>query len=214
MRRNVIIAVAAAVAVVLLFWFFLIKPKGADIRDVNNKIEEARTTERQLRLSLQRLEEARRSTTATQAKLAKFQLLLPPTPDLPTFIRQVQAAANADGIELRSIAPSPPAPLGGAAAASGIQEISVNLQVIGGFFRMESFLARLEDLQRVLEVRSISLAPTTDKITGEFTLQSTITLTMYVVAPGARASAVRTQTRSTPRATASPTASPSPRSTS
>lgn len=197
MRRQILIAIAAAVAVVLLFTLLLIKPKLGQIKEVNDKIETAEGRETDLRLSLRQLEQARRDAPATQAELAKFQLLLPPTPDLPTFIRQLQAAANADGIDLQSIAPSPPTSLGGGPGAKGPQEvvgvqtINVNLQVLAGFFRLESFLARLEDLQRVVEVRSISISPQVDEVTGETVLQSTITLTMYVAEPGARVAAPR-----------------------
>lgn len=211
MRRNLIAVIAGGVVLMLLFWFVLIKPKISDISRVNDKIEEAQRSEGVLRNSLRQLQEARQNNAATQARLAKLQLLLPNNADLPTFILAVQAAANADGIDLRSIAPSPPSPIEG---ATGIDSVSVTLQVSGGFFRMESFLARLEDLQRVVEVRSVSLAPAADALTGEFTLQGTITMMMYVVQPGARAP-VATTNRATPRATASPSpsASPSPGAT-
>ncbi len=201
-----ILIVVAGLVVSVLSYFVLIKPKVADIKSVNDTIEEAQRRERTLRNSLRQLQEADRNKAATQAKLAKLELALPQTPDLPTFIRQVQAASNAAGIDLRSIAPAPPVSIEG---ATGIDQISVTLQVAGGFFRMQDFLARLEDLQRVVEVRSVSMAPATDPVTGEFTLQGTVTLVMYIVQPGARATAVRPTTPTTaPTATASPTASP------
>jgi Tfp pilus assembly protein PilO len=204
MRRNIILIVVGGLVVSLLFYFVLITPKIKDISAVKDKIEEAQRRERTLRNSLRQLQEADRNKAATQAKLAKLELALPQTPDLPAFIRQVQAASNAAGIDLRSIAPSPPSAMEG---STGIEQITVTLQVSGGYFRMQDFLARLEDLQRVVEVRSVSLAPGTDEITGEFSLQGTITMAMYVVQTGARAAAVRP---TTPRGTASPTATASP----
>jgi Tfp pilus assembly protein PilO len=206
-----IVAVVAAVVVVMLFWIVLIKPKSNEVGQVNKKVEDANSQGQKLRLQLAQLQNAKDNAPATQAKLAKFELLLPPTPDLPTFIREVQAAANADGIDLQSIAPSPPSALasGTAAAATGptIETISVNLQVQGGFFRMESFLARLEDLQRVVQIKNLSMSPIRDKLTGELTLQSTITLTMYVVPVNATAAQVKkatTKTSPSPAPKASP----------
>lgn len=205
MRRQIFIAVGAAIALVILFSFVLIKPKLGQIKEVNVKVQEAERREKEIRLSLDRLRAARAAAPRTQAELAKFQLLLPSTPDLPTFIRQVQSAADADGVDLISIAPSPPAALGGpGSTATGVQVVSVNLQVVAGFFRLESFLSRLENLQRVVEVRSLGVSPQPDALTGETTLQSTITLTMYIVEPGARVPAV---SRS-PGATPSPSPSP------
>ncbi|MCA1834180.1 MAG: type 4a pilus biogenesis protein PilO [Actinomycetota bacterium] len=209
MRRNMIVAVVASIVVVLLFWIALISPKMKQVKEVNAKIAAAEDDEQQLRLTLRQLQQAKENAAATQAKLAQFQMLLPPTPDLPTFIREVQAAANADGIDLQSIAPTPPSTLSGAITGSAIQSISVTLQVQGGFFRMESFLARLEDLQRVVEVKNLSMSPLLDKLTGTTTLQSTVTMTMYVVPPGATAAEIKRTPATTGGAAASPAPSPS-----
>jgi Tfp pilus assembly protein PilO len=216
-RRQLLVAGAAAIVLVLVMVFVLIRPKSADIKAVNVKIEAAKKTEQDLRNTRRQLEQARADAPATQAELAKFTALLPPTPSLPGFIREVQAIANTEGVDLTSIAPSPPTALqapGGRAAVTGVQTISVNLNVVGGFFRMESFVARLEQLSRVVEVRSIAITPTTDQLTGAFTLQSTITLIMYVVQPGAVAPAGSIPAPSvTPTSSASPSPSPSPTAT-
>jgi Tfp pilus assembly protein PilO len=215
MRRQVLIAAGTAIVLALLLFFALIKPKVSDVAKVNVNIAAEKKTEQDLRLKRRQLEAARASAPATQAKLATFNALLPSTPDLATFIRQAQAAASREGVDLTSIAPSPPTPLqatGGKASIVGVETLSVNLNVVAGFFRLESFLSRLEDLPRVTEVRSLAVTPTTDQATGFFTLQSTITLTMYVVQPGAQAPAGSLPQPSvpSPAASASPSASPSP----
>lgn len=211
MRRQYLVAGAAALIIIVLMFFVLIKPKSGDIKSVNARIAAEQKTEQDLRAQRRQLEQARADAPATQAELAKFNALLPAQPALAVFIRQVQAIANREGIDLTSIAPSPPTALqapGGRAAVTGVQTISVNLNVVGGFFRLESFVARLETLARVVEVRSIAITPTTDQLTGAFTLQSTITLTMYVVQPGAQAPA-----GSIPVPSASVAPSPSPTGT-
>ena len=187
MRRQIAIALAAALAVVLLMLFVLIQPKSRQVGKVNQQITAAQQQEQSLRLQLQQLQNAKANATATQAKLATFDQLLPSTPDLATFIRELQSAANEDGVDLQSIAPSPPAALqiNGGGTATGVSTISVNLAVVAGFFRTESFLSRLENLQRVVEVRNISISGATDATTGAFVLQSTITLVTYVVQPNA-----------------------------
>jgi Tfp pilus assembly protein PilO len=198
---------------VALITLILIKPKLSSIKDVNTKIEAEKKTEQDLRNKRRALEASRANAPATTAELAKFEALLPQTPSLPAFIRQVQAAASREGIQLTSIAPSPPTALqaaGGRSAVTGVQTISVNLNVVGGFFRLESFLARLEDLPRVVEVRSLAVTPTTDQLTQAFTLQSTITLTMYVVQPGAQAPAGSLPVPTAPSASPSPSPSASP----
>jgi Tfp pilus assembly protein PilO len=212
MRRQIAVAVVAAVAVVLLLLFALIEPKSHQVGQVRQQVADAQRQEESLRLQLRQLENAKANATATEGVLATFNQLLPSTADLPTFIRIVQAAANADGVNLQSIAPSPPTTLQvtGGGTASGVNTISVNLSLSAGFFRLESFLSRLELLQRVVEVRNVSIAGATDPNTGAFTLQSTITLIMYVVQPNASVprGAIPAPPTPTPSASASPTSSP------
>lgn len=200
MTRRYLVAGAAALLVVVVFLLVFLNPKLGEIADVRDQIAGEQETRQSLQIKLEQLQNAERAAPATVARLAKFDRLLPPTPDLPALIRQLQGSATASGINLRSIAPSPPQPL---ANSTGISSISVTLQVQGGFFRLESFLARLEDLQRVAEVTSLAIAPVRAPETGIATLQSTITMRLYVVQPGGRVG---------PAPAASPSPTPTPRS--
>jgi Tfp pilus assembly protein PilO len=183
MIRRYVAAGAIAVVLVALFGLFLIKPKLAEITEVREQIATQRAQNQSLQIRLRQLDQAAQNAPATVARLALYDRLLPPTPDLPSLIRQLQGAATASGIELVSIAPGPPQTH---PEATGVEVVSVNLQIRGGFFRLESFLARLEDLQRVMEVTSIAIGPETDEATGLQSLTSTITTRMYVVQPNAR----------------------------
>lgn len=215
MRRQGIIGGVAIVVVIALFYVFLLRPVSADIGEVKEQITSAESEESTLRLQIVQLERARQNATEIAARLAKFDLLLPKTSDIPAFIRQVQEAADLSGISLASIAPSPPSPIAPgpgvppAVAGQGVFSLNVVLQISGGFFRLESFLQRLETLQRVVTVNNMSIAPTVDAETGLFSLQSTITLQMYLVNPNASPSG---QIVPSPSPTASPGATATPTS--
>lgn len=180
MMRRYALAAVAAVAIIAIFFLFLLSPKLKDISEVRDQIEQEQDEGQTLRNRLRQLQQAQRDEPTTRARLAVFDRLLPATPDLPSLIRQLQTASTASGVDLRSIAPSPPTALTGRA---GVQVVSCTVQVIGGFFRLQSFLTRLEELQRVVEVTSIAISPQTDAVSGLFTLGSTITMRMYVVQP-------------------------------
>ena len=182
MTRRYVLTAVAAVLIVAVFFLFLLSPKLKDISEVREQIETAQNESETLRNRLRQLQTAQRDEPTTRARLAVFDRLLPPTPELPSLIRQLQTAATASGIDLRSIAPSPPGALTG---RTGVQVVSVTIQVVGGFFRLQSLLTRLEELERVVEVTSIAISPQTDVVSGLFTLSSTITFRMYVVAPNA-----------------------------
>ncbi len=191
MKRQVVIGIVAAVAVTALFFVVLLKPVGTKISETKTKVEAAKAEAANLRLKIRQLQAAQRDAPAIAARLAKFDLLLPRTADIPTFIRQVQEAADLSDIDLTSIAPSPPAPITAgpgvdpATAGQGVFTLNVVLNVNGGFFRMRGFLQRMESLQRVLQINNIALSPVVDPNTGVSSLQSTITLQMFVVNPSA-----------------------------
>lgn len=199
-RRQLIVAGVVAVVVTALFFLFLLSPKLKDISKTRDDVQTARAEQDTLNAQLAHLKDVKKNAPETMAKLAALSQYVPPTPDLPGFIQQVQDAATASSIDLQSIAPSPPTDVSG---ATGVQSISVSLTVQGGFFRMEDFLSRLENLQRAVEVRSFSLAPQPSTISSELTLSSTITLTMFVATPNASARGAA----AAPAASASPSPS-------
>jgi Tfp pilus assembly protein PilO len=196
-RRQVILATAAAVIVTLLFFLILLKPKLNEVSKTKSDVEQARQQEQTLQVELQHLQAVRKNAPDTMAKLAALSQYLPSTPDLPGFIQLIQDAATQSGLDLQTIAPSTPATL---STATGVETIPVTLTAQGGFFRIEDFLARLENLQRVVEVRTINLTPTSSPLSSEVILTTTISLQMFVAQSNANASA----------GPAAPAASPSP----
>ena len=187
-----------------LFFFVLLKPKLNEISKIRSDVQTARAEEDALNTQLAHLRDVKKNAPETMAKLAALSQYVPATPDLPGFIQQVQNAATASTVDLQSIAPSPPADVNN---ASGVQAIAVTLTAQAGFFRIEDFLARLENLQRAVEVRAISLSPIPSPFSSELVLSSTISLTMFVAQPNANARGAV----SVPAASAS--ASPSPSTT-
>ncbi len=195
-RRQILVSAIAAVVVTVLFFVFILKPKLAEIADAQRDTEQAIDQESNLRTELARLESLRRQQPQIQAKLARLRAYLPPSPDLPGFIRLVQSAATSSGVDLASISPSQPSEL---PEARGISTITATLTVQGGFHRMTNLLSKLENLSRVVEVRSISLTPISEQ--GRTVLDGTIGLTMYVVADDAALTG-RAAPRPTPTAEA------------
>jgi Tfp pilus assembly protein PilO len=205
-RRQLLVAAVVAIVVTALFFLFLLKPKLNDISKTRSDVATARAEQDTLNTQLAHLQDVKKNAPATTAKLAALSQYIPATPDLPGFIQQVQDAATASSIDLQSIAPSPPAAI---TSSSGVETISVTLTCQAGFFRIEDFLAHLENLQRAVEVRAISLSPVQSQVSSELVLSTTISLTMFVAAPNASARGGAT----VPAPSASASASPSPSGT-
>ena len=206
-RRQLLIAGVTAVVVTALFFLFLLKPKLNEISNTRSDVATARAEQDTLNTQLAHLQDVKRNAPATTAKLAALSQFVPATPDLPGFIQQVQDAATASSIDLQSIAPSPPAAVTG---SSGVETISVTLTCQAGYFRIEDFLAHLENLQRAVEVRALSLSPIQSPVSSELVLSSTISLTMFVAAPNANARAGATTPAPSTSASPSPSATGTP----
>lgn len=181
-RQQTLIAAAVAVLVAVLFFMFALRPKLDQIGETRDEVEAAEQTELRLQDQLQDLEEAREQRPRTIARLAVANRFVPVEADLPGFIRLMQSAANGSGVDLESISPGQPTDLEG---GNGVQAIDVTLVVRGGFRRIEDFLIRLETLERLVEVRSLSISPEEEELSDQVTLATTIALQMYVAAPDA-----------------------------
>jgi len=206
-RQQLIAAGVAAVVVTALFFLFLLSPKLKDISKTRTDVQTARAEQETLNTQLAHLKDVKKNAPETMAKLAALSQYVPQTPDLPGFILQVQTAATESGIDLQSIAPSPPANV---TNSTGVQTISVTLTCQAGFFRIEDFLARLENLPRAVEVRAISLSPIQSPVSSELVLSSTISLTMFVATPNATARGGPAVPAAAPSVTASPSATGGP----
>jgi Pilus assembly protein, PilO len=76
-----------------------------------------------------------------QAKRATAEF--PATPDLPDLVDALQDAASEAGADLASVGPSAPKT---STVAPELAEITTTVNVKGGYFQIEDFLARLENL--------------------------------------------------------------------
>src|SRR5258707_11498485 len=113
-RRQIAIAAAVAVGLTALFFFFLLSPKLKEVSKTRDDVQTAQAEQATLQTELDHLKDVKKNAPGTMAKLAALSQYLPATPDLPGFIRQIQDAATRAGVDLQSIAPSPPATLTGA----------------------------------------------------------------------------------------------------
>jgi len=176
-RRLLAVAVAGGLAIVVLFTFLLLAPKIRQIGEVRDEIAAAEDEGATLAANIARLEGIQGNAPEIRARLARVSDLLPSTAELPSFIRQLQSAASKDGIDLVSIAPAPPADT----ETAGVQSVALTTTIGGSFHRIESFLARVETLRRVVEITSISLSVEEDELSGTTGLVGTLGMRMYVV---------------------------------
>jgi type IV pilus assembly protein PilO len=91
-------------------------------------------------------------TEAMQKQLETLQAIVPEEKSLDEFIRMVQGAAQASGVEIRAMT------AGAVTPKEYHYEMPFELQVDGPYFAMVDFFARLSRLSRIINVGDVSLS--------------------------------------------------------
>jgi Tfp pilus assembly protein PilO len=166
-RRAILIGVGATLAVLLVWYFLLWSPRGKAIDKAKARRATFESQAQELESQLQRLQEAKRTEAATRAKIDTLRQAIPDEPNLAQFILDANDAASRSGIDFLSVAPTPPAP--GAApeptpgatptAADAVPaQVSLNINITGGYFQILDFVNRLDDLTRIVVIDGMNVA--------------------------------------------------------
>ncbi|HET7651876.1 MAG TPA: type 4a pilus biogenesis protein PilO [Acidimicrobiales bacterium] len=159
-RRSIVIGVVAAILVLLLWWFLLWSPQRKKIDDAKARTDTAQQQIGQLRVTLSRLQELKRTEALKRSQIEALRVAVPDQPNLAQFILDANDAANKAGIDFLSVTPSPPATAaaGGGTAAGAPAAINLAMSITGGYFQVLDFVNRLTDLPRIVVIDNLSLA--------------------------------------------------------
>jgi Tfp pilus assembly protein PilO len=152
-RRTVILGALAAIGVVALWWVFLYSPKGKDLNDARRQLSEATRQTQTLTAQLKQLQDLQQNNPKTEAELARFAAAIPAQPNQADFISGLNDIANQSGITWQSVTMQEPTAVTPGAPAS----IAVQITLQGGFFQTLDYLNRLEKLQRLVVVDSVTI---------------------------------------------------------
>jgi Tfp pilus assembly protein PilO len=180
MRQWSILTGVAVVAVFALGWFLLVSPQRSHAASLRSQAASQQSANATLQAQVSQLEQQKKDLPAQQRVLAQIATKIPSNPELPALIRQLSAAAQGAGVDLVSMAPSPPALVTSVAStsaatltgttasgttpaahakASPLAQIPLSIQVQGSYFNLESFFAAAEKLSRAMLVTQFSMTP-------------------------------------------------------
>jgi type IV pilus assembly protein PilO len=159
-RRSIVIGVVAAFVVLLLWWFLLWSPQRKKVDDAKARTEAAQQQAAQLRVTLSRLQELKRTEALKRSQIEALRIAVPDQPNLAQFILDANDAANKAGIDFLSVTPSPPATAaaGGTTPAGAPAAVNLAMSITGGYFQVLDFVNRLTDLPRIVVIDNLSLA--------------------------------------------------------
>ncbi|HVW35202.1 MAG TPA: type 4a pilus biogenesis protein PilO [Acidimicrobiia bacterium] len=152
--NRAVIALVVMSALVLAYGWnkVFLAPKARAKAAVAKELATARTAEQALRQNLAALQTLARDTQSREAELARLGKLVPATPDLAGAIDAFDQTARSAGVSLSSLVPAP-----ATATATGPATLGVSMKVSGSFNQVYDYLHRLETLDRLVVVDSVSL---------------------------------------------------------
>jgi Tfp pilus assembly protein PilO len=183
-KQWVALTLVGVLALFAAGWFLLISPKRAESADLRIQTQSRVTANAQLMSQITMLKAQAKDLPRQQARLAAVAAKIPDNPALPALIRALTTAAAQAGVELVSLSPTPPTavaatPAPGAAAATPtaagaaapvgsaagtLQSIGLTMNAVGGYFQIEQFLDRAENLTRAFKVTTFNLVPGTSPV--------------------------------------------------
>jgi Tfp pilus assembly protein PilO len=219
-RRNELILAGIGVLLVLVAaTMLLVRPTRQATADAHAARDAAISDSQALRDQIKALEALKPKEAELRAKAGLAKAESPATPALPALVDALQDAASLSGVELGTVAPSTPK---ASTASPLLAEITTNVNVSGGYFEIQDFLVRLENLVKGtdpgrIEPRSVliesvnlnsadesatgdSAQATADPATSADELTGSIVLTVFQLAQSSGTSS----TPAAPAATASP----------
>jgi Tfp pilus assembly protein PilO len=161
-KNTLLLGVAAAVVAIAAFYFLALSPKRDEIAKLDADIAAKATELEQARMTLSTYEQARGTYKENYATLVRLGKAVPADDDVRSLLVQLEATADRSGVDFQKIevgsgsAPAtgetPAAVAGELAKAPGTVDMAAgalsampfNLTFNGGYFNLQTFLARLE----------------------------------------------------------------------
>jgi len=173
--------VVACLLLLAAGFFLLVKPKKSQIQTINAQTASEQSSNATLKSQIAMLQQQQAGLVGKQVVLREVAQRIPSDPEVPSLIRQLTQIETGTGVDVVSITPgAPTAPVAAAApvaatstaaggsatlhpgstAAATYQTIPITLSVQGNYSQMVTFFDKLENLQRLYLVKSLTLAPT------------------------------------------------------
>src|SRR3981189_26445 len=114
---------------------------------------------------------------ALEKQLDTLKTIVPEEKELDEFMRLIQGAASASGVQIRSLS-------AGAVVASAYNyELPFEITVDGPYFNIDDFFSRLSRLSRIINVGDLTFNGVSDAKAAAFPLRPRTTLTGKSLVP-------------------------------
>ena len=146
-REQTLIAIGAA-AVLLLgaYWYFLYKPKSAEMTVIQAHVDSLDKRNQQAKADIAQgsLQKLKAQAVEYEQSLKVMRQLVPRSNEVPALLEDISTAARRVGLDLASVEPMPVLP------AEQFDTYRYTLGVIGGYHPVGQFLSNVGSLNRII----------------------------------------------------------------
>ena len=184
----------AAILLLVAYWYFLYKPKAAELTVVQAHVDSLDKRNQQAKADIAQgsIQKLRAQATEYEQSLKVMRQLVPRSNEVPALLEDISTAARRVGLDLASVEPMPVLP------GEQFDTYRYKLGVIGGYHPVGQFLSNMGSLNRIIApvTMAIKLHPATAQtkarvkkgeslIDTEFQVQTYVARTTPYVPPTA-----------------------------
>lgn len=160
--RAPLIGAVVAIALVAGAWFGLYKPSLAKQEELEAETAELEAEQRDMRNEIVVLEEVKANEEDYRDDVSRLEEFVPNGVDQAAAVRQLQAAADAAGVEITGVTFGDPTVVEGAPdtgqPGTALASVSLSMIVDGEYFQVADFFRRVErDVPRAVLTQSANL---------------------------------------------------------
>ena len=189
-NRTVAVGGIVAVLIVAVWWLFFFSPARSDASKASKEVSSAKAHGRELEIQDKQLQDLERHAPQIKADRDRLRRAIPETPELGTFIAQMNQLAAAAGVKWVSVGPQEPA----AGTPSGTTQVTIDVE--GGYYQVLDYVHGVETFPRLVVVDGLSVnkvAASGTDVSGQ-TLHATLTARMFNQASSTSAAGSTTPT--------------------
>jgi Tfp pilus assembly protein PilO len=174
-RAPLFVAIGAALLAIVLVLLLLL-PKMGQVSTAQQDLDAAKAQQQTLETQKGALQDLQQQAPENKQIIENVQNKIPPTADEPGLIQLLNKAALNSGLDLLTLAPSPPT----FDETTQLSTIVVSVSAQGTYNDVTQFTYQIETLPRAAKITSIALVPsgTTDAV-GNQVLSLTAQLDAY-----------------------------------
>jgi type IV pilus assembly protein PilO len=174
----------AAIAVLALYWYFLYKPKAAELAVTQAHVDSLEKKNQQAKADIASgsLQKLRAQSNEYEQSLKVMRQLVPRSNEVPALLEDISTAARRVGLDLATVEPMPVLP------GEQFDTYRYKLAVTGGYHPVGQFLSNVGSLNRIIApvTMAIKLHPVADKTKarlkkGESLVDTEFQVQTYVV---------------------------------